>query len=207
VSDPTFRARDPFELLLARLAPSTGEAGQTYERLRQRLIRLFEGRRLLDPESAADETLDRLARRLAEGVEVNEPAAYVLGIARMVALERGRRDRRSVPLTEREAPAAPEGDPAAAARAACLDRCLVGLTAETRRTVFDYYGHDGRERIEARRRLSERLAVSATALRLRMFRTRADLEACVLSCLDGGPGRSRNVGGVADTPSGKEGRE
>jgi DNA-directed RNA polymerase specialized sigma24 family protein len=204
VTQPSARVGEPFETLLARLAPSREEAGQTYERLRQRLIRLFEGRRVLDPESAADETLDRLARRLAEGVAVNEPAAYVLGIARMVALERDRRGRRTVPLDHDHATPAIASDTDTSERSTCLDRCLAGLLPDSRRALLEYYAGDGRERIEARRRLATRLAVSPTALRLRMFRSRADLESCVRGCLDRRTGRPGNVGPVPDTPDGKE---
>jgi DNA-directed RNA polymerase specialized sigma24 family protein len=205
VNAPRGLAAAPFEQLLARLALSREEAGREYEALRSRLIRLFEGRRTADPEGAADDTLDRLARRVAEGVAVNEPAAYVLGIARLVALEHGRRDRRTSPLAPDHARSELRSAPDADRREPCLDRCLATIDAAARAALLEYYSADGRDRIEIRRRLAGRLAVTPTGLRLRMFRLRQDLEACVRACMDGGLDRPRNTRGVRDT-SADEGR-
>jgi DNA-directed RNA polymerase specialized sigma24 family protein len=201
---PRAQSGDPFEHLLARLAPTRDEAGRTYEHLRRRLIRVFEGRRAFDPEAAADETLDRLARRLAQGVVVDDPAAYVLGIARLVALERERRVRRIVPLpADPVAPALP-ADEERTARATCLEQCLSSVDPQARDAVVEYYtGDDGRGRIDVRRRMAVRMGVTPVALRLRMFRIRLGLEDCVRGCLERRRPRPRNRAGGGDTPMGK----
>jgi DNA-directed RNA polymerase specialized sigma24 family protein len=152
---------------------------------------------VLDPERAADETLDRLARRMAEGVEVHEPAAYVTGIARLVALEHGRHERRSVPLPP-DPPAPEVEDDDSSERAACLEQCLSGLSPDMRQALLDYYTGEGRDAIFRRQRVARRLGVSATGLRLRMFRQRLSLETCVRTCLGQTPA-PRNIVAARDT--------
>ena len=81
-----------FARLLARLNPDLDEAGQEYQRLRTRLVRFFDWRGATQPDECADETLDRLARKLEEAeVEVLDVQKYVYGIARLVHLEQRRR--------------------------------------------------------------------------------------------------------------------
>ena len=57
---------EPFEALLLRLGSDRETAGERYLQLRQRLVAVFEYRHCPRPEELADETLDRVARRLQE---------------------------------------------------------------------------------------------------------------------------------------------
>ncbi len=80
------------------LSPDKDQAGQQYENLRRKLIELF-GRRgvpVLAQHELADETLDRVGRKLAEGEVIHhpEPMAYVYGVARHVLSEFWRRQNR-----------------------------------------------------------------------------------------------------------------
>jgi hypothetical protein len=50
--------------------------------------------------------------------------------------------------------------------------------------VIAYYQEQGQAKIRGRQALAESLGVGAGALRLRMHRLRADLEACVRRCLE-----------------------
>ena len=84
-ADPSAQ-RAAFDALLARLRRD-GDAGLGYEALRRRLLQLF---RLHSPAEAgalADVTLDRLARKIGEGTEIDNVPLYTLGIARMVLHE------------------------------------------------------------------------------------------------------------------------
>ena len=78
-------------LLLARLDPDTDRAALDTERLRRTLVRFFDWRGIWPPDECADETLDRLARRLEGETTVEDLRSYAYGIARMVLLERRRR--------------------------------------------------------------------------------------------------------------------
>jgi DNA-directed RNA polymerase specialized sigma24 family protein len=181
---------DAFASLLSRLGPDTERAGRVYEDLRRALVSFFAWRGAATPEECADESLDRLAARIDEGVAVEDVPRFALGIARLVLLEHWRRPgARHVPLDElpREpkAPEPPDDD----ARARSLAGCLDELPAESRSLILDYYGGDGRGRIDRRKGMAERLGISENALRSRAQRVRDQLESCVrrrlVSALDG----------------------
>ncbi len=63
---------DGFETLLERLGEDKTQAAEKYEELRLKLIKYFVWRGVsnLFADNLADETLDRLAKKLAEGVEI-----------------------------------------------------------------------------------------------------------------------------------------
>ena len=180
-----------FASLLDRLGPDREHAGAAYEHLRRALVSFFAWRGAATPEDCADETLDRLAARLDEGVAVEALPRFAHGIARLVLLEHWRRpEARGVPLTGAGsrhliAPQQPE-EPAALE---CCNRCLGELGSEARSLILEYYTGDGRNRIEGRKRLARRLAISETALRNRAHRLRDQLERCITRCLaSSGPG-------------------
>jgi hypothetical protein len=52
--------------LLAWLDDGVDSGGQSYLEMRRRLVRYFQRKRCLAPDDLADETLKRVARRLAE---------------------------------------------------------------------------------------------------------------------------------------------
>ena len=87
--------------LLARLGPDEDRAGREYERLRRSLIRFFDWRGAWPSDECADETIDRLARKLQDTV-VEDVCGYAHGIARMVLLEWQRKPAR-VPIDARGA--------------------------------------------------------------------------------------------------------
>jgi DNA-directed RNA polymerase specialized sigma24 family protein len=182
-----------FASLLARLGPDAERAGAAYEHLRRALVGFFAWRGAATPEDCADETLDRLAARVEEGVAVEDVARFARGIARLVLLEHWRRP-------EARAARLDGGDawrPPAAGKAEddevsdCLSRCLGELGPESRELILEYYVGEGRNRIERRKRMAEALGVSESALRNRAQRLRDQLERCITACLgdrtSGGP--------------------
>jgi hypothetical protein len=77
-----------FTQLLAKLDPDPEMAGEKYEKLRRLLIKFFECRGSFISDELADETLNRLARKIDEGEEIEKNVfAFSLGIARFVFLE------------------------------------------------------------------------------------------------------------------------
>ncbi len=191
--------RESFERLLALFGPDRARAGERYEAIRRALVKFFECKGGRFPEEMADETLDRVGRRLAEGetIRATDPAAYVHGVARNVL--------RGEWTLQQRAAARPAGDPLGvppdeedAARAerrlSCLDRCLQALPPETRRLVLLYYVDERRAKIEGRRALAESLGIGQNALRIRMHRLRARLESCVQACLGETEGQGGHTG-------------
>src|SRR5262245_60780717 len=101
---------DQFEALLGRLGPDRETAGREYEQLRHRLVTIFTYRRCPHPEELADETLDRVARKLLEmgtAFEGPDPTRFVFGVAWNVAKE-SFHSQREVPLPVAWDPAAPD---------------------------------------------------------------------------------------------------
>jgi DNA-directed RNA polymerase specialized sigma24 family protein len=185
---------EPLTWLLRRLGPTSDAAGEAYESLRRLLCRYFEVRGCRDATVLADEVIDRMSRRLSEGVEIADAGAYARGIARLVLLEARRRPADEPLVAD---PAADPHDDSTGREhtAACLERCLEQLDATVRSHVLTYYAADGRGRIDGRRRLAAQLGVSATALRLRMLRVRLSLEHCVRRCAGGGLARNTQGSG------------
>jgi DNA-directed RNA polymerase specialized sigma24 family protein len=181
-----------FERLLEALDPDRGSAGERYELTRRKLIRFFDCHGAARSEDLADESLDRLARRLTEGESIGNPVGYVLGVARNVLRESWGRG----PAVERQTRAGrdsavkpgSDADEAGAdaedeRRLTCLEGCLERLAPETRRLVLRYYEGKERAKIVARRDLARELGIGVNALRIRMHRIRQRLESCVTSCL------------------------
>lgn len=174
-----------FAALLTRLGPDAERAGSAYEHLRRALVSFFAWRGATTPDECADETLDRLATRLDEGVAVEDLARFAHGIARLVLLEHWRRPgARGVPVHDlgesRQATAGAEEDDALRE---CLNRCLGELAPDSRSLILEYYVADGRHRIETRKRMAQALGVSESALRNRAQRVRDQIEGCVGRCL------------------------
>lgn len=178
-----------FERLLEFLAPEATTASaraDAYEVHREKLVAFFRWRHLADPASLADETLDRVARKVAAGeVRPGSPGAFVLGVARLLALEAGRRDRKETHLDVAAQPAAVDDTKVREAHLRALEVCLERLREGEREVLLAYHRHGGRSRIDGRREMAEELGVSMTALRLRVFRVRERVERCVRRRLEG----------------------
>lgn len=167
--------------LLVLLNADRERAGEFYELLRAKLVRIFEWRGSSFPEDDADETLDRIAHKVAEGEIVRDVQAYAGGVARLVWLESVKRERRSRAALE-QLPESESGGVEPDARQECFKSCLNKLPAEARSLVVEYYRKEKSAKIEARKRLAESLGIAHGALRLRVYRLRAQLEKCVEDC-------------------------
>src|SRR5262245_4921319 len=176
-----------FTKLLAILDPDPETAGGKYEQLRRKLIKFFEWRGSFISDELADETLNRLARKIDEGEEVEKNVfALSLGIARFVLLETLKRpDNRRAEMKELATIAAPSGrgEEDDDLWAVCLRECLRGVSEENRELIIEYYQDEGRARIDDRKMLAARLGISLNALFSRAKRTRDKLEKCVRRCV------------------------
>jgi DNA-directed RNA polymerase specialized sigma24 family protein len=188
-----------FEKLLAVLDADRERAGHRYEAIRRQLIKLFECRGGRRPDELADETIDRVARKLDAGEEIRggDIGAYFYGVGRNVLRESWRRpvdEPLRGPLADvrtTEAGAAPDG--LGERRLACLEHCVEGLPAEERNLILWYYQIGERILIEPRKRLAASLGISLNALRIRAHRVRGRLEACVRACVETPPAEPEMV--------------
>lgn len=172
-----------FDALLARLSPDRSVAAVQYEELRWKLVKFFDWRGATQAEQLADVCLDRLATKVWEGKVEGTTGSYAYGIARMVLLEYSRdRERRAVSMEELAVPlAAPVEEERE--DLACFTSCLAKLPEEQRRLIVGYYQEEKIAKVGHRERMAEELGIQVNNLRIRAFRIRATLEACVRGCL------------------------
>lgn len=177
--------REALDKLLAAFSQDTDEAARQYEALRIRLIRYFEWRSTPLPDNQADEALNRVARRIDEGEQVNNVVAYAYRVAYFVFLET-LTEPELVDIGEMLHPPVIESqfeDTEHEQRQRCFDSCLEELPTNNRKIILIYYEDERRAKIERRKNLAEELKISLDALRIRAHRIRKGLEKCITSCL------------------------
>lgn len=177
-----------FDRLLDALGADRERAAVEYQRLHARVSGLLRWWGSPWPDELADETLDRVARKLEEGTEIaaGSLGAFARGVARLVFYESIRSPRhQEAPLPAELEPHAQPDQGDTERSLACLDRCLDQLSGHDRECVLRYYDPGREKNIDARRQLASTLGVSPTALRIRAFRIRERLESCVSRCLEG----------------------
>jgi len=188
--------RSALEHVLTWLDEGVDSGGGKYLEMRRRLVSYFDRKRCLSPDELADETLNRVARRLEEeGSITDAPARYCYIVAKFVFLEYLRRPEHNQASLSGDKGAhypAPELNPpldlkdgieARERLLDCLDHCLGQLEVGDRTLILEYYRGEHRVKIERRRELAARLGLTANALSIRACRIRDKLEACVTACL------------------------
>ena len=170
---------------LASLDPDADRAGEKYESLRLTLMKFFDWRGAHFPEDLADETINRVIRKIDEGETIRDIPTYCHGVARLVLLEKlkgpesKRADFEELPPAALAAPDPKETDE----RQDCFERCLKELPVESLQLILQYYGEEKREKINRRLAMAERLGIPLNALRSRAQRIRNRLEECINGCV------------------------
>lgn len=171
--------QEDFDRLLDWLDSDPDQAGLIYEKIRWRLIAILASRGCSVPEELADETIDRVARRVADIQEnyVGDKAIYFLGVMNNVHHEYLKRPmllRSPQPLNDVETKERTY---------LCLDQCLDKLAANSRRLIERYYAEDKQAKIDLRKRIAIEFGISLNTLRLRALRVREKLQVCIEQCL------------------------
>jgi DNA-directed RNA polymerase specialized sigma24 family protein len=171
------------------LHPDRERAGEGYELLRLKLVEYFRSRACLYAEELADETLNRLTKKVAEGEVIRDTLRYCYGLAHWVWVEHLRRPEVNQ-MSFDDLPVAPFVLPYSLVRKereACYQHCLRELPAKERELVVEYWDHENQSHRDARREMAERLQITLTALRIRVSRIKDKLQACFSDCLERGP--------------------
>ena len=175
--------QNAFDELLHKLDSDRDRAGNIYQKTRDNLIRFFEWRGCPFPEDHADETINRVAKRVSEGEEVRELTKYFFGVARLLFLEIQKERTRALHAFA-NLPQADDCLDSNETRLDCLKQCLKSISADQRDLIIAYYQGEKSHKIHNRQRLSERLRIPINTLRMRALRLRDQLEACVEACLN-----------------------
>jgi DNA-directed RNA polymerase specialized sigma24 family protein len=183
-----------FDKLLLRLDPDRIQAAKKYEEIRRQLMKFFEWNDCLCPAELADETINRVARKIEEGQDVQNLKAYFSAIAKHVLQEYWRALKREPVSLEalsisqgssdgsRELQTSLARQDHDSVRLECMGRCMKMLSPEERQLIMAYERGEKGARIRNRERLAKRFKMSSNALRLRVFRIKQRLEVCYREC-------------------------
>jgi len=184
-----------FQRLLNWLDEGANSDGQKYLEMQRRLVAYFDRKNLANYEELADETLNRVARRLEEEgeIESDTPAKYCYVVARFVLMEHLRetqKDKVIVESVRRDYPSqnvveygADEEKEVKEKMLNCLEKCTLQLDPISHKIITRYYVGKERVKIENRQALAASLDITMNALSIRACRLRDKLEACVRQCL------------------------
>jgi DNA-directed RNA polymerase specialized sigma24 family protein len=186
-----------FRQFLIWLDDGVDSEGERYLEMRRRLARYFDRRNCSSPDELADETLNRVARKLEEKSEIvgASPAHYCYIVAKFVFLEFDRSsEHNQTSLDDAQGsgrvmpylavPSRPDVDAVAKEKLFdCLERCLDKLQPEDREVILDYYRGEQRAKIERRAGLAARFGLTMNALSIPACRIRSKLEICVSACV------------------------
>jgi DNA-directed RNA polymerase specialized sigma24 family protein len=178
--------QEAFDKLLVALGGDRDSGSEKYLELRTNLTRFFEWRGCSFPEDHADETINRMAKKIEEGEEILNPAGYAMGVARLLLLEiiKGRQREQSALNeigTASEAYVEPDDGEN---RLDCLQNCLQTLSPDNRELILQYYQGEKGEKIQNRKKLLGRLGIPVNTLRMRALRLRERLQGCVEQCIN-----------------------
>jgi hypothetical protein len=177
-----------FDELLLWLDPDPDQTGisdrnrgaQKYEAIHRRIIKIYQNRGCHFAEEIADETFDRVCKKVKEVAKTyrGDPALYFFAVAKNVYREFTRERPFSIipslspdDLEEKER------------RMACLDICLERLGPEKRLLILKFNEGEKAVRIENRKRLANQCGIDTRALSLRALRIRRELLECMKGCL------------------------
>ena len=143
---------------------------------------MFVSKGISDAGHSADETMDRVMRRLPEirASYVGDPVKYFHGVARNLIRE----SMRGKEVPTEVVPECLTKQPEVSETSECLSKCLKELPRDKRELILDYHLYQGKAKIEHHRQMAGELAISEGALRTRAHHLRVTLEKCVLECID-----------------------
>ena len=124
--------KSQFDELLKWLNADRDQAALAYENIRSRLIGIFARKGAEFPEELADETIQRVTKRVAEiGPNYEgDPAYYFVGVARLVFLESV--NKKSTPMAPVEPPAVDQVE----REHQCLQSCLKQIPDPRQRIIL-----------------------------------------------------------------------
>ena len=181
-----------FDSLLGWLDKDREQAGEKYEKIRLRLIKIFTCRGCAEADDLADETINRVTAKVSELVSkyTGDPALYFYGVAQKVHLEHVRNKPVMQELKQPNQTRDPRDTEAIDElehEYACLERCMRELPSKHRLLVLEYYQEEKGAKIDHRKRLAKELGIALNALRIRAHRLRHRLQKCMETCLEEAP--------------------
>jgi DNA-directed RNA polymerase specialized sigma24 family protein len=91
-------------------------------------------------------------------------------------------------VAELRDPRRAEGSSPADEAHCCLEHCLSELNPADRRLIREYYRYDKQAKIDRRKELADQAGIPMNTLRIKAYRIRRRLSACVQDCANRPPG-------------------
>lgn len=181
-----------FEKMLDWLDKDRNIAGQKYESIRSRLVKIFNYRECLDSEALVDVVFDRVARKIDFLTETyqGDPAPYFFNVANKVFLEY----RRTPQMVEMSPDILGNNnnhnnhnhiDEDFQPEYHCLKKCLSQLSEDKRTLILAYYSNEKGGKVKSHKQIAKEAGITMSNLHVRVHRLRVILQKCVLECLSG----------------------
>jgi RNA polymerase sigma factor (sigma-70 family) len=180
--------KENFDQVLSWLHHDREEAGQRYEQIRRNLIQIFNYRGYSDAEDLADETINRVTKKISDiaSTYVGNPSFYFYGVARNLMKERDKKQQLRIPLSllETQPTYVPSIDKLIQEEAydreiTALRECLEELPERERKLLFEYYSFTTNAKFGDRKKLADKLNLNVNALRVKIHRIRTHLARCI----------------------------
>src|SRR5215468_4151639 len=149
---------EAFGKFLWCLSSDDEQAVREYQSIRKKLIRYFVNKGCPAPDELFDQTVDVVVSKIQEFTQLASPVAYCYGVAKNIWRQWIRdRERKTVVLPADLASPEFVDEEAHERELQCLERCLGQLQQEDQEVVILYHRNQGREKIETRRALANRI--------------------------------------------------
>lgn len=174
-----------FEGLLNWFSSDQKEAGEKYEQIHNGLRRYFRYRGCSDPDDLADETINRVAKKLSDldltqtQKKISIFYGFALNIYREYLNSNSNREILLNPdlVPKKEISGEVNGE------MGCLERCLSTLSDDERKLILTYYSKDKGAKIILRKKMAEDIEITTNALHVRIYRIKENLKNCIEECL------------------------
>lgn len=175
--------KESFERFLKALSSGKDPSADLYHELRDKLVRYCALRGVIYADEAADEALDRVIKKLGEGTHVDNVTNYSYGVARLVVLERIRKQatHRDVIDTLGRSPQSDNSDGDNLLMEYLME-CLKELDGDLRELILAYFSSgnsSGKKGFRFREAMAASRGITVNSLRLKVFRTKKVLGKCV----------------------------
>src|ERR1041385_3438344 len=143
-------------------ARSNGPPGAGYQLVRTKLIKYLEWQKCVAAEELSDETIDRDAKKVGQGQQIENLMGYFYGVARLVLKEYERaqlRHQRAVATLPRSTEEVDDNNEPAIPHLECNRKCLKELSETDRDLIVAYCQPDDRPKTVRRQDLATKLGI------------------------------------------------
>lgn len=181
-------AKENFDKLLDWLSHDRDEAGVRFEQIRDGLVRYFRLKGCHEPETLADESMNRVIRRIdtLDLTKNAKPSTIVYGFAANVFLEYYRSEKkRTLQLSDTfEVGSARCPIATTDTSVECLRQCLSNLDNIDVALIVEYYSQEKQSKTNVRRQLAMQNNITIGTLHTRIHRIKGILRPCVEECVN-----------------------